>query len=286
LFTRAVIFVESLFDPCAARKVCRKNYDKPGCLEKGPGEDEGYASGYYEMFDPTGKCVFENALQERNQDWRWLSLGIMQNLEPPYDYWHSSKRHDGLTGPLYDILTKSALRNMSLDDAKKCNPKFNPFNVRDSVCLGTLKLSRALAEAREWIITRRDKLNRANPENDKDLVMYIATHIYTSTFFSFKRSHLHPRCRSSMPNSNCWIQGYLDSWIVNASYCVKSSGGKLPQLCASVGVLKNNPPKVCYGYTNFIDYVKDCEVPFLNRPVDTGAKVLEAYHKLRKKCRQ
>lgn len=291
-FTRAIVAMESGFDECAAAKVCASGFDGAGCFEPGPAEDPGYRLAYDEMHDPTGTCS-EDLVNAPNQSsyspaWRFLALGLMQTLEPPYTFWPASHHPMSMNGPFFDVFSRSGLGDMSLDDAKNCNPIFNPFDASDSICLGTSKLSIALEQARAWISANRDLLNWGPHDAVKDeaFAFYVAAHIYEGTWQSSTRSASHPRCSSSISNGDCWTRGFNESWRVSEEYCQPDENGQVPvEECDREGMPRVEPPGSCYGYDNIIRFINDCELPYIGQTQDIGRRVLELYYMIRNGCR-
>ncbi|MFH0885096.1 MAG: hypothetical protein V1861_05290 [Candidatus Micrarchaeota archaeon] len=286
MLVRAFILTESGFNPCSAAKVCRAGYDGPGCFEPGPGKDECYDKAYDEMYDPDGNCNanLTNAPPAAQPDWRWCAVGIMQSLEPPFTFWPASVNPDGVDGPYFDVFDRSGFRTLDLSGAKGCNPRFNPFVPSDSICIGTLKIESMMRSARSWITTNRGKLNWGAGDLDKDnlFAAYIAGNMYAGFWGSTARAADHPRCSSSVSNGDCWAYGFSQSWAINETYCASSDGAS-DSRCQD-GHPKKDPPYECYGYTDFIQYVQECEVPFLPRQVDPGKTKVEAFIYLSNGC--
>jgi hypothetical protein len=70
---------------------------------------------------------------------------------------------------------------------------------------------------------------------------------------------------------------------VNATYCSSPEGLEDNERCSG-GQPRREPPLRCYGYTDFITYVQECQVPFLPRQVDPGKKKVEAFIYLSNGC--
>ncbi|MCI0504212.1 hypothetical protein L0Y65_05910 [Candidatus Micrarchaeota archaeon] len=287
MLVRAFVLTESGFDPCSAARVCRQGYDDGRCFEPGPGKDECYDKAYDEMYDlPNGNCTFDIAPNSGSSapDWRYCAVGLMQSLEPPYTFWPAAMNPDGADGPYFDVFNRSGFHTISLVGAKGCNPRFNPFVPADSICMGTLKMEGALRDARAWISSNRGKLNWGAGDIDKDSLFaaYIAGNMYAGFWGSTARAADHPRCSSGVSNGDCWAYGFSLSWAVNDTYCSSSEGQDDPH-CEG-GHPKKNPPYECYGYTDFIQYVQECEVPFLPRRADPGKNKVEAFIYLSNGC--
>jgi hypothetical protein len=286
MLVRAFVLTESDFNPCSAARVCRQGYDDGRCFEPGPGKDECYDMSYDEMYDPAGNCTFDIAPNSGSAqpDWRYCAVGIMQSLEPPYTFWPASVNPDGANGPYFDVFDRSGFRTLDLNGVKACNPRFNPFVAADSICIGTAKLESALRAARGWINSHRGQLNWGSGDIDKDSLFaaYVAGNMYSGFWGSKSRSADHPRCSSGVSNGDCWAYGFSLSWAVNDTYCASDAGQDDPH-CEG-GHPKKNPPYECYGYSDFIQYVQECEVPFLPRRVDPGKGKVEAFLWLSNGC--
>ncbi|MEW6035765.1 MAG: hypothetical protein AB1529_04075 [Candidatus Micrarchaeota archaeon] len=292
MLVRAVIYTESGFDPCSAAKVCNQGYDAPGCFEAGPGKDECYDAAYDEMYIPenTPNCTLqlENDVVAPGQKprWRWCAVGLMQSLEPPWTFWPAQYRDDATDGFYVDVFNRAGISSSAdLVGARGCNRyNFNPFNATDSICIGTLKIERLMRAARDWIQSHRNQLNWDTSESgdfDKTNLFqaYVMSNKYAGFWDSKQRvayeGQPHPRCSSATSNGDCWALGFAMSWAVNDTYC-SSTDGQSDSRCQD-GHPKKNPPLDCYGYSDFIQYVQECEVPFLPRKADPGKNKVEAY---------
>ncbi len=287
LLVRAIVFTQSNFDDCAAAKVCRAGFDDPSCFMPGPGEDAGYSIGFDEMHDPDGRCAIANApAGQQPAEWRRLATGLMQTLEPPYTFWPAAYHPDGVDGPYYEILERSGMAcSLDLSEARGCNPRFNPFNREDSLCLGTSKLERMQRAARAWVASHRSLLGLgANSTREEErLTAYVLGNIYSGLWYSRDRSAEHPRCSSSTSNGDCWAYGFAQSASVTDAYCSSGEGGGDPARC-SEGKPVRAPPSQCNGYSDIVSYVNDCELPYLTWGRDYGAVLLKAYSDLKSRC--
>jgi hypothetical protein len=214
----------------------------------------------------------------------------MQTLEPPYSFWPASYHPEGVDGQHFDVFDRSGLARAGLDlsDAMACNQRFNPFNPDDSLCLGTSKLKRLLNAARAWITAHARELgvNATDRARSEGLTVYVLGHMYAGTWFgSAVTRNNHPRCSDYLRNGDCWSYGFAQSAAVTDAYCGSDDGKTDGERCGDGQPLRS-PPDICYGYTDFPDYVKDCEIPFLSARADPGASVLTAYLQLRSKCRR
>ena len=309
LLVRAFIKTESAFQPHAAAKVCGPVYDDRSCFQHGPSADPGYHLAFDEMYIPQetdgnpSQLANDIAPAGKTPRWRWLSFGLMQNLEPPVSFWPASHRSDSKDGEYHDVLKRAGLSgppsSLDLDSARACNPQFNPFDIEDSLCLGTKKLKYLLAAARAWIWSNRDKLNWNVYKDTKKtnlLAIYIAANKYSGLWDmsgkareSTNKMSAHPRCSPSLRNGDCWAIGFKISWQVfpgiklDKAYC-ESAAGKSDMQCKD-GKPHKEPPAFCYGYNDFMKFVQECEVPFLPTKRDLGAVKLKAYLDLKQKCK-
>jgi hypothetical protein len=292
MLVRAFVMTESGFDPCAAARVCREGYDDGKCFQPGTGQDECYGKpAYDEIYDPAGNCTFDvapNVATSPRPDWRYCAFGLMQAIEPPFTFWPASKSPDGSDGPYFDIFDRSGFRSLDLTLAKSCNPSYNPFTPSDSICLGTAKLEQAMLSARAWVSSNHGKLNWPSSDIDKDSLFtaYVAGNKYAGFWDSSARvaynGRQHPRCPGNTKNGDCWAYGFSMSWVINDTYC-SSDAGAGDSHCEN-GRPIQQPPFECYGYTDFMQYVHDCEVPFLPRRADPGKEKVEAFLQLSAGC--
>ncbi len=289
LLVRAFVLAQSNFDDCAAARVCRAGYDDAACSSPGVEKDQGYDVGFDEMHDPAGRCAFTNAPAASGSapsDWRWLATGLFQTLEPPVTYWPAAYHPDGVDGPYFDVLERAGLSCSSdFSEARACNPRFNPFNSDDAICLGTARLERFQRAARAWVKGHRAQLGLAenNTRGEEGIAMYVLANMYFGQWGSRERSADHPRCSSSISNGDCWAYGFAQSSAVTDSYCNSGEGGGDSVRC-SAGRPVKSPPGQCYGYSDFVQYVNDCELPLLQGGRDYGAAVLKAYQDLKARC--
>ena len=293
---RAFVMTESGFNEGAATKVCSRNAISsgatPGCFPAGPdGNSEGYLMGYDEMYDPSGRFSFDNAPDSGSSmpSWRWLALGLMQTLEPPFTFWPAAYHPEGVDGDYHDIFARSRLYGMPLDAARECNPNFNPFNPGDSVCLGTVRMEAMMRQARAWINSNRALLGWSPMDTARDEIFaaYITGNMYHGLWSSRERASDHPRCSSSMTNGDCWAFGFAQSRSVDMAYCQSTDGRADSARCES-GHPKVGPdparPVDCYGMMDFVQYVRNCELPYLPRPADPGAVKMRIFYTIRNSC--
>ncbi|MEW6721882.1 MAG: hypothetical protein AB1324_01325 [Candidatus Micrarchaeota archaeon] len=283
MLVRAFVLTESGFDACSSAKVCSRaaiqSGSVSGCFPADPsGNSAGYAAGFDEMHDPAGACSFQNASPSPVPAWRWLGTGLMQTVEPPFTYWPAASHPSGTNGPLNNVFARSPLSSMNLADAQSCDPAFNPFNPGHSVCLGTIKMRNAINAATLFINTHRQMLGwpASDAERDRLFSMYVAGNMYDGVWNSSSRNSSHPRCSSAIPNGECWTYGFSMSRVVDSAYCSSGNGQQDAERCSS-GAPRVEPPARCYGYTDFVRYVRDCELPFLPRQADPGAMKMRAY---------
>jgi len=298
IFVRAVALTQSNFDDCAAAKACKQGYDDSGCFEPGPAQDAGYAIAYDEMYDPAGRCQMANAAPGQNPDWRFLSSGLMQTLEPPYTFWPPAYHPEGAEGQYFDVFDRSGLKQLDFGDARACNPNFNPFSAEDSICLGTAKLERMMRSANAWVASHKGMLvlgakgkNRTvfsgreytEADGEKMLTLYVAGNMY-SGLLHMKAGAGHPRCPSSQRSGDCWAQDFQESAAVTDAYCA-SQGGRADSRCDK-GHPRRSAPTGCFGYTDFVQFVRECEIPFTAIKRDYGAMAIDAYNTLKARCRR
>ncbi|MFN7991069.1 MAG: hypothetical protein U0R44_02820 [Candidatus Micrarchaeia archaeon] len=305
MLVRAFILTESNFDPCSAAKVCSKSCLQSGCTSGCfpadlSGNSECYSKAYDEMYDPAGNCSFSNAAPGPHPDWRWCAFGLMQSLEPPYTFWPAQYSPTGMDGPYFDVFQRAGLiaqpfsttndtRVPALDLARSCNPNFNPFLPSDSICVGTAKLEFFLRAARGFINSHREMLGWGASDFDKDSLFaaYIAGNMYSGFWGSSTRSadfnNAWPGCSSSFSNGECWTQSFFESRSVNDTYCTSDAGSSDTIKCSG-GHPRREPPYYCYGYQDFVQFVRECRAPFSSRPVDPGAGKVRAYISLSTGC--
>jgi hypothetical protein len=290
ILVRAFVLTESGFDPNAAAQVCSRNTilsnGAPGCFPADlSGNSAGYSRGYDEMYAPSGVARFATAPNSgtASPDWRWLAFGLMMAVEPPFTFWPASHHPDGIDGQYFDIYARSGLYPLNLNAARECNPNFNPFNPGDSACLGTGRMRSMINNALAWINANRSLLNWGlDLAKDRAFAGYIAGNMYDGVWESRNRVN-HPRCSTSSANGDCWADGFARSWSVTTEYCGSGEGQQDAERCSN-GSPRVFPPERCYGYTDFVRYVRDCEVPYLARPADPGRAKMQAYYSLRNSC--
>lgn len=300
MLVRAIIYGESNFNPCAAAKVCSKEHKQSGgtgCFQAGQTniDDECYEKAYNEMHDPVETCNtnLTNApnVDDDRPDWRWCGLGIMQSLEPPYTFWPSPPAEEnGQYLHVYEnsgFYTKGLITADDLEAVLACAPndKFNPFNASHSLCIGTAKLANAMQRARQWLNSPSNhaRLNwdEDNYEKDEVFAAYIAAHMYGG-FWNMKAQN--PDCTEGISNGDCWTSNFLDSWTVTKDWCEENKNEDdtypYPE-CTDDGEPNEDE---CYGYTDFVEYMRNCEVEHLPRPTDPGNNKMSTYYWLRDGC--
>ena len=283
---RAFVASESNFDPCATARVA------PGTFC--------YGYGYSEMHDPGSENNCEGALEantapdaKTNPDhpkWRLCGLGLMQSLEPPYNFWPPEFTGGQFT-QYFDVFYRNnqgMYRNNNeglvsdnlLALAQQCNPKnFNPFRVEDSACMGTMKLEQNLKSAQDWIDGNRLYLNWKNdPEKDAVLGAWIAANKYVGVWDGPTKD---PVCLSNGKNKrgDCIAYKFRESWQITSEYCGSEDGLKDTDAC------KDGQPRLdrCYGYQDFLAYTNDCEKTYFT---DYGIIKMNWYFGLLNKCDQ
>jgi hypothetical protein len=304
---RAIIRSESDFDECAAARSCKPGHPipdgvQPPCFPTG----EGYDNGYDAMYDPTGTCSFTNAppVTSGNVEWRWIGLGMMQTLVPPSTFWPGTHTSNGEDGPYYDIFNDAGFdtpdfRTTTLQSAKECNPIFNPFVAGDSICMGTLTYQQKFEAAKDQVSTyhTQGRLNWQSTDQEKDRVF--ATYIALNKYAGFWDSNLRtrtvggvtavtawPGCSSSLKNGDCWTQAFKESFSVTEEWCGNTDNQDETdyEVKCKDDEPRQEPPNYCYGYTDFVQYVHECQVPFLSRQKDPGAVKMATYAALTEEC--
>ncbi|MFH0737693.1 MAG: hypothetical protein V1827_03330 [Candidatus Micrarchaeota archaeon] len=306
MFVRAIIVGESRFDPCTAAMVCKAGYEDPKCFNQGPGEDECYQIGYDLMVIPDGTP--DCAIQLLNDPappgqpnyqpkWRWCALGILQSLEPPISFWPAEFRNDSVDGPYVDYYNKAGLRGyLDMAAAHACNSvNFNPFSISDSLCVGTAKLEKMKKES-ERLLTTGQYQQQLNWDLAKDadktrlFAHYMMAQKYggywdqptRNSSYSSDPRNAHP-CASGTPNGECWLSNFRMAWNVTTAYCQSADGQANPVSCLN-GAPRRDPPYACFGETDFMKYMKDCEAPWLKGGLDVGRTKIEIFLGLLKGC--
>lgn len=280
MLVRAFILTESDFDHCAAAKVCGRGHEDIDCREAGPAEDKDYEKGYGAMHDPDGTCLFDNSSGEK---WRWLGLGAMQTVVPPYTFWPSVFHPEKIDGEYNEAVVDDWVYRFDIKEAEKCNTHFNPFNIDDSVCLGTAKMQKMLEQAKNWIKANRHLLNwsAGDLEKDRAFAVYILAHKYLESWDG-RAETTNAQCSSTLTSAECWMRNFELSWTIDREYCFSRKRDNPPLGCSSFGVPDKSK---CYGYTDPIVFMRECEIPHLIRPVDVGEVKLAAYYWLKNGCR-
>ncbi|MBU0590801.1 hypothetical protein KKF81_00120 [Candidatus Micrarchaeota archaeon] len=299
MLVRAFIISESGFslpegfDVCEVAEVHEVG---TGGLRTSSGADECYEKGYNFITDPTGECdelpSAPTVAPGADTEMRYCGLGMMQILEPPIEFWPATYRQDGVDGVYVDYYTDVVSRGMNpnLEFAQSCNPvNFNPFNIDDALCVGTAKIEASLNYARQWISTHRSELGWGAEQYEKDNVLaaYIAGHDYVGFWrahSSTNRDCIRRGIQShAINNGDCWVANFNErSTSLDAStVCVRDDDGNLPAQCSGVGELDRDN---CYGYTDFVEYVRACEIIYLPREADPGANKLSIYYWLINHC--
>ncbi len=305
MLVRAFIFAESQFQPCAAARVCSAEHkeeigvtdtDKKYCFQTGLVDDECYnMPAYDEMYDPAGICPnFPIASSAARPDWRWCALGMMQVVQPPYTFWPDSELPEGLQpeqddNPYAEIYEKSGFeghRAINFDVARSCaaDGKYNPFNVSHSVCYGTFAMEVSMEDAKKWVNANHGYLNWENDyEKDQVFIAYVAAQMYTGFWYSTNNS-CYISEKNKMINGECWAIGFQEASRVDEDYCDTEDWMNLPE-CAGRGQPYQNPSEgICYGYDDFVKYVRDCEVQYLHRQADPGGTRMSMYYWLINNC--
>ncbi len=318
MFVRAIAYSESSLDPCAAAKVCSYAcLHDPSCssgcfpASDASGNSECYLKGYDEMHDPApagaeGSCPdFNNdVVQSGPPRWRWCGLGLMQSVEPPYTFWPDSYLAPGLTpgvdNPYKDVFTNSNFsKSISgtygadpyypmLVSALSCDPKYNPFDPADSLCMGTLKLERMVRMGYAWIEQHPGlgfNVTGNDTEKAKVFAYYVASEMYrgwwgADTRNDFQAASDFPSCTSGESNGDCWTEAFSESRQVTDATCAgqpdspQCKGGK-PHWDPNNGY--------CYGATDFVAFVQAC-FDHISYSPDPGAKYMSTYYWFNNNC--
>ncbi len=142
-----------------------------------------------------------------------------------------------------------------------------------------------LKEARAWINVHRNFLNWGPNDVKKDnaFAAYIAANIGAGFWNSTLRAIYPASC--TMSNGEWLAQRFKLSWTVDAQYCTPAQPGNLDTFrCSSKGTPRKNPPNACYGYSDFVEYVRDCETHSFPNQTDFGARVMSIYYWLKNRC--
>ena len=285
ILVRAVVKTQSDFDSCAVTKVCNNetiNTAKNCSPADSTGASQGFLVGYDEMYDPAGKCTINNAAPGETPDWRTLGVGLMQLIEPPYTFWPSVAAPMGRNGQYFDIYDRTGLNLKTLPEAQACNERFNPFDMNDNLCLGTAKLSVILGEVKNVLALHKGIFGNS-PKNE--VTVFVLGNMYSGVWGSASRAQdfvkASPGCSSEQANGNCWINSFFESMTVNGAYCGSNQGDTK---CKD-GKPRMEPPYVCYGYTDFVKFVKECRTPFLSPQLNPGESLLREYDRLVLGCK-
>ena len=293
MLVRAFILGESdHFAPDSAARVCAAGYTGTGpdgrpCFDGDPAQDECYNIAYSEMHNPGSPDypenrydgIFENApnSDEPDPDWKWCGIGLMQSLEPPYTFWPAeyfpgdANNEPGTDGPYYYIAENAGIFDEDLIPvaaacASDVEGRFNPFNVSHALCMGTYKMAKNLQQARQWIRDNSDQIGGFSEEDENILAAYLSAVMYGGYWGAGTRDSNHPRCAASLTNGDCWAQGFALSREITEEYCEQvGDDGEPVEGCSDFGEVDfpGDPPEKCYGYQDFVAYIKDCEMPYI-----------------------
>ena len=317
MLVRALVARESGFDPCSAAVVKESGGLDPGC----------YPKAYDEVVDPAGVCKKATATGFTNgkPTSRYCALGLMQSLESPYTYWpakytesnggfdgryyledatciarYSSGTSSANTRCGYKNVVEVAGRSEETSLAYACNPKFNPFNASDSICVGTSKLAERMKSAESEIddfiagTGGKSKLLSSlylksikdNSNTLKVIQYYFALNMYRGHYYTSKGSAYW---------GDQWVVGFdetLKAWDKQSDWgnTAKACEGdpsdptlfKNPNMavaCNSVG-----KPKTCsyggetyrYDEFDFIKYARVCHIKKDNKPA-YASEILQTY---------
>jgi hypothetical protein len=303
MLVRAFIYAESKFEPCSAVKVCSADYQGAGCFARGEsGASECYKGGYDAMYDPRDSddpqyCEIENDEGTDPPRWRRCAFGLMQTVVPPSTFWPSPPASE--EGEHYDIFQTTKFNSPAfvsgdLVIAKSCAPdgNFNPFNTSHNLCMGTARMASAMKTAKSWIESNKGLLNwdiTKDYEKTNAFTAYVAAHDYGGIWNS-KARRATSKCSVLETNGNCWGNNFFDSWEVTEKWCSdhEDEEGNYPKdaygnaKCTGSG----EPNKAaCYGYTDFVEYVDECEKEHMDRPSHGASTKMGVYYWLKSKCK-
>lgn len=165
--------------------------------------------------------------------------------------------------------------------------QFSLINISHLLCLGILNMEADLQKAKAWIDENSDLMDWKNGYDDGVLEAFIAANMNAGIWDSTKRSSRHPTCptysSNKMTNGECWVRGFCEASRVDEEYCLPVlKVEKLPLECSDVGIPLSEPPRFCYGYRDFFDYINNCEIPYLTG--GTEDKKIRKYYWLATKC--
>ncbi len=318
MLVRAFIYTESKFDPCkyavvTAPTTSLAGYKPPcpvpwGCFDASSAT---YDAGY-DFMDYAGTCQNADpfpiphdpaidASADAKPAYRFLGLGLTGSLEAPYTFWPRQYRADPTSdGPYWrfldPILTANPNSNLFFERSKvsgtrplisetvlamayECNPEnFNPFNVSDSLCMGTLKMKKALDVARDKVKKFHSQgLLDWDNDYDKDNVLaaYLAANYYVGGWGG-------PNSCSAADAMDCAAQYYKQSWewIKGCQGLSADSLSQLSNYCNSDGTPNTAN---CYGISDFPALVA-CEGKQGLLPHDNGLDKIKAYFGLLNNC--
>jgi hypothetical protein len=273
---RAFIYAESRFDPCNAAWVT---------------PDKCAGGLYYYMEDPAGTCpAFDEDLDmndDGDPETGYCALGIMQSLEPPYNFWPGYVS-DGYVTDQSSIYDSSHPSGADLELARSCNSvNFNPFNINDSLCVGTAKMQIYMENAKEVVAEYHSRgayntnyFNWGSTDYSKDNVFtaYVMAHMYFGSWneeYGTPSAPLHTWCSSSNTNGECWINNFWYSWTHTQSYC-----DDYPDLAP---YCEDGNLQPCYGYDDIIKYITDCEFGYTGE-TDTALGKMNTYFWFYNEC--
>lgn len=313
MLVRAFIGRESNFDQCAVARVCKENYDDAMCFGHYPSDrtrsllkDECYDIGYDQMSDPDGVCTGSkfNPDSGSSPDWRYCGLGMAQVIEPPWTFWPSTHHPDGINGQYYDVYSRAGLsRQASLGAARACNDKFNPFNVGDAMCLGTWKMETNMKRAKNWVRSNAAAFNLTFSEIDggsdraRLLEAYISAHMYAGDWDSavsasllsakplcimtvYDPSYTNPVTGSherAVTNGECWTDSFRESRRYGTAYCQSDAGREDSDRCSNGAPIQRPAEGICWGYTDFPKFVRQCRAGYLPIGYDRAAEKMRYF---------
>jgi len=242
--------------------------------------------------------------------WRWCGLGIMQSIEPPYTFWPDSYLSDSDKGKnaYKDIFQRSGLWKKAVDAQNKdpdkeilqlvyargCDEEYNPFDPSDSICMGTLKMEQMIAYGHAWISKNGDDVGVKEGTPEADIfAAYIAGNMYGGYWLADNTRNQQWAlnldnfiCPSGMSNAECWRRGFIESKRITPQWCKDNAKtDEAKKKCKGGEPWKDPDAGKCYGYTDFVTYVRECWPTGRGMyNIDGGANKIAAYYWLLNSC--
>jgi len=239
--------------------------------------------------------------------WRFLGLGLMGSLEAPYTFWPAKYRKENDNGQYWKWLeplvamdkplpgedkvdglffeqvppasqtagSRALISERILAAAKDCNPdNFNPFNVSDSLCMGTWKMKKALDVGRAKVryFHSMGWITWSDYDKDAALAAYLAANYYVGGWGGAGKCGLGD-------GADCAGYYYFQSTRWNDVICAQNP---VEGFCTPDGKADTAN---CYGITDFPAAVA-CwhNKPSPMLPADNGLAKIKAYYGLLTGC--